>query len=445
MSDEFDETVKEKVDAASMTDAEREQALLDAVPIRMTLSVPQVYTQEELRKTYFAPATSVHDIAGVVGGRSVSTLGWGPIFDEFTNGGLKKGSFILIGAKGAGYGKTGFMLQLGWDGFALRNDYIVKNRIVKEPLLPILLLSEMGADSIRCRSLGKLMRMPYEGFSSFPAAMKLFNVDEHGALVKFKEITNFIEREELNERMSPWQNYLNSTHLSEQGDEASKSFSIRVITSQMEEMKLRTEKEYPEWKGNVWPVLLIDPIQRFCGSSGSEVDSLSRFAEKLYECVRDLGWIAIATSDTTKGAATSKTETHGDAFRGSYKLMHSCDIAVKLEALPGHDKENPTPTIALKFDKNRSNVPGDIHFIWHRAIGLFTSENINQHEARKRAERNAAANVGATRTKPAGNGTWVNSSQTPEQLERDKDIDEKLGRVLKLVETPTDDDESEGF
>jgi len=436
--------VDDKLDAANMTDEQREDALLNAKPTRMTLSVPQSYKQEELRKTYFAPAASVHNLYGRVDGRDVSTLGWGPIFDDFTNGGIKRGSFILIGAKGAGYGKTGFMLQLGWDGYALRNDYIVKNKIVKEPLLPILLLSEMSADAIRCRSLGKLMRLPYEGFSSFPAAMKLFNLDEQGAFKKFKEVTNFIEKEQLNQRMSPWQNYLNSTHLNSDSDDSSKSFSIRVIISQMEEMRIRTEQEYPEWKGNVWPVLLIDPIQRFSGSGGNEIDSLSRFAEKLYEAVRDMGWIVIATSDTTKGAATSKSESHGDAFRGSYKLMHSCDIAVKLEALPGHDKENPTPTIALKFDKNRSNVPGDIHFVWHRAVGLFISENINQHEARKRAERNQAVGAGVTKPKPA-TGTWVNTQPSIEEQEKMEVIEKKLDRILKAVPDPVDEDDGEGF
>lgn len=434
-----------KVDAASMTDEEREEALALAEPMTFSLSVPQTYKTEEVKKTYFAPATSVHDIEGMIGGRHVSTLGWGPIFDNFTNGGLKKGTFVLIGAKGAGYGKTGFLLQLGWDAFALRNDYIAKNKIVKEPLLPALLLSEMSAEAIRCRTLGKLMRLPYEGFSSFPAAMKLFNVDENGAILKFKEVTNFIEREKLNERLSPWQNYLNSTHLNSDTAQRQNTpdYAIRVIVAQMEEMKLRTEKQYPEWKGNVWPVLLLDPIQRFSGGSGNEIDSLSRFSEKLYEYTRDMGWITMATSDTTKGAATSKTDTHGDAFRGSYKLMHSCDIAVKLEALPGHDKENPTPTIALKFDKNRSNVPGDIHFVWHRAVGLFVSENINQHEARKRAERSAAQNGGIN--KPKNNGTWVKESPTIEEQEKYQAIDKKLERVLTLVENPPEEDESEGF
>lgn len=434
-----------KVDAASMTDEEREEAINLAEPMTFSLSVPQTYKAEEVKKTYLSPATSVHDIEGVVGGRTVSSLGWGPIFDNFTNGGLKKGTFVLIGAKGAGYGKTGFLLQLGWDAFALRNDYIVKNRIVKQPLLPALLLSEMSAEAIRCRTLGKLMRQPYEGFSSFPAAMKLFNLDEQGAFIKLKEVTTFIENEKLNERLTPWQNYLNSTHLNSETSQKQNTpdFAIRVIVAQMEEMKLRTEKLYPDWKGNVWPVLLLDPIQRFSGGSGNEIDSLSRFSEKLYEYTRDMGWITMATSDTTKGAATAKTDTHGDAFRGSYKLMHSCDIAVKLEALPGHDKENPTPTIALKFDKNRSNVPGDIHFVWHRAVGLFVSENINQHEARKRAERSASQGVGNA-PKPKGN-TWVNSTPTIEEQERYAEVDKKLERVLKLVESPPEEDESEGF
>lgn len=435
----------EKLDAASMTDEQRDAALEQAQPMRFSLSQPQTYTQDEVKKSFFAPATSVHSLPGMVGGRMVSDLGWGEVFDNFTNGGLKKGTFVLIGAKGAGYGKTGFLLQVGWDGFALRNDYIVKNKITKEPLLPALLLSEMSAEAIRCRSLGKLMREPYEGFSSFPAAMKLFKVNEEGALRKFKEVATFIEEEKLNERMSFWQSYLNSTHLSETGEGSHNiNHSIKVIVSQMEEMKLRTERAYPEWKGNVWPVLLLDPIQRFSGGGGNEIDSLSRFSEKLYEYTRDLGWITMATSDTTKSAATSKGESHGDAFRGSYKLMHSCDIAVKLEALPGHDKENPQPTIALKFDKNRSNVPGDIHYTWHRAVGLFISETLEAHEARKRAEKSASnPGVVTTSSRKSSGGTWVNQASSTH--ERDRLIEEKLDRILKVVPPPTTEDDSEGF
>ena len=70
----------------------------------------------------------------------------------------------------------------------------------------------------------------------------------------------------------------------------------------------------------IWPLLFIDPIQRFQASGDNAVSALDEFVEELRAVCDEHGFVVLATSDTNKdsakGAVCRRTRHPSPARRG---------------------------------------------------------------------------------------------------------------------------------
>ena len=95
----------------------------------------------------------------------------------------------------------------------------------------------------------------------------------------------------------------------------------------------------------VWPVLVVDPAQRFAAGDADEVEALNALCDAIRAEADARKLVVLMTSDTNKAAAKGDPDAGGrDAaqevaatLRGSYKLSHIVDAALVLR--PVEDAE----------------------------------------------------------------------------------------------------------
>lgn len=285
--------------------------------------------------------------------------GLGPELNQALAGGLRKSSVIIIGANHAGAGKTAFVQQLV-DGLALRS-YEESG-----PLTPVLMFSEMTAEQLMLRSLARWTGISYssllDGSARFGADFEslLGAADELQSIGAFaRVVTASVGR------------------LRELAGRRSLAQLIASLVGEWSE-SLEQAHERP-----VWPIVVVDPIQRWQSHNKSEVEALNELSEELTEAARAQGFILIATSDTTKAAATSavKGENPASVFRGTYKMLHAADVAMVLSVQDRTEAEEEMAPhlrkVAVELVKNRWGVSwpgsaGRVQFLWEPRCGRFT-------------------------------------------------------------------------
>lgn len=323
--------------------------------------------------------------------------GWGTELDAMLGGGLAPGMLIALGASRAGAGKTAFLMQLA-DGLALRCAELVADdeRAKAEgweadksaPLTPVLILSEMSPSDLSFRSLGRLRGVPARLFRSGPAATRASRAYYEGhkapdpkgkaeadTLELFRWAKGEVERGALN-RIATWQRM-------GRPDSSGKGMLELIaleVNAWRDELTVKHGRD-------VWPVVVVDPIQRWQDSSKPEVEALNELVETLDALADEHGWIAFMTSDTNKDAAKVATVRKSNEperlaspalFRGSYKLHHSADVVMVLQpnppSLPESVRADGTREswAAVALDKNRwGPIDRQAFFKWERASGRF--------------------------------------------------------------------------
>lgn len=136
----------------------------------------------------------------------------------------------------------------------------------------------------------------------------------------------------------------------------------------------------------VLPLALVDPGQRFIASTES---SEKRAIDALFEAIRqtlcmEIGAAVIATSDTTKAAAREASSIDmflsrpagslgADIFAGSQAIQHQADcIALQAEpTTPG----SPTTRTWVRIFKSRAGGAADVAypFTWEMGLGRFVA------------------------------------------------------------------------
>lgn len=286
--------------------------------------------------------------------------GLGAKLDELIGGGLAPGDLFAVGAGEAGGGKTALVMQVA-DGLALRSDELVR---LGAPgvVTPILIASEMDPRALNQRTLARLCGWPTASFRGQPA---------HGpaGLGSFPDPRNaaapFLADDGAMTRLCRW---VQMARPPEGG-----THFLEALKAGVTAWVAETKRRHPGRE--VWPVVVIDPIQRWQDPTQTEVEALNTLVEGLDQLADENGWIVLLTSDTNKTSANAS----GDAslagiFRGSYKLMHACDVALVLTREDGDEKKkipaDPPGVVRLTLAKNRNGPLDDVALQWRPEVGL---------------------------------------------------------------------------
>ena len=249
-------------------------------------------------------------------------------------GGIGPGYLLGVAAAAAKAGKTAFIHQLA-DGLAMRSaDLVLHNKV--GPLTPVVTLSEMSARDLTWRSLARWTGYPVSWFRAGRGANDLAKND-----ARVKDMWTRAEQV-----LSPGDSVTSvaRSHFcrafqpgGRQGAEL-----LRELEEMVKAWRQQIEKDPRTLGREVWPVVMIDPIQRHADSGRSAVEALDYFSNRLNDIARANGWIVLLTSDATKASATGSNrqenqtpeEEGAGAFRGSYTLQHVPDAALYLRPVP---------------------------------------------------------------------------------------------------------------
>ena len=361
--------MNEKVDPADVPAERVEQALLNAVPIRKFQS-ESLEDYELDWKSH--PTIDLDKFPATIAGKAV--LGWGKQMSDFL-GGVHQGSLIGISANGAGMGKTSYLQQMT-DAIALRNSWVLEFEDHDEPLMPLLYLSELDKYELKLRSLGRYMEVPYSALRSKRRAMHLLKLSSEEADALKGRAEEFARAETLHTRLKPWIHVL---------DPKDRTQIREIMENDLFLLKAATEAQYPAWKGKVWPVIALDPLQRWVASESDTIMGAGSLAIWVRSLCRRNGYIGFFTSDTNKASAAANKEgltldqaqaqTGVEAFRGSQEIMHAATAAIVLYRLKS-DTGNPhdvNRTMYASVVKNRDGLDRvGVSYTWHRPTGTFT-------------------------------------------------------------------------
>lgn len=293
--------------------------------------------------------------------------GIGAKLNDAIGGGLRRGTVLLIGAASAGGGKTAFAQQLV-EGLALRSVSIAKGKALG-PLTPVLVLSEMRSVDLRMRAMAR-----WGGINSKIIANPMHK----------ERLEHELQIARARAELAPIRDYLRTAELV---PGMSAEVLALELTGLMREWCRVIEERHPDCE--VWPVVLIDPIQRWQDAKKGEVEALNDLAERLGAMTRREGMILIATSDTNKQSATQEDDGNAPPsgiLRGSYKLLHCVDAALVLRSIPSTIKAWPeayesdaSGAGVTRVDVAKSrlgdtwpNEPGKAWFAYQRWCGRFT-------------------------------------------------------------------------
>lgn len=339
----------------------------------------QVYGVNELDADSKRRLVSVAHLPGWPGA-SPSGHGIGSYLDGVLGGGICPGYLLAIGAARAGAGKTAFAMQLA-DGLALRSVEVAAGE-ADGPLTPVLVLSEMSVAALTWRTLSR-----WTGVSSrdFRAGATAEDDSAFGG-------GNYVwdqARAALDGPLGAARERFLATW---QAGGSGKSL-LTAIAGAVARWRDDLARVH---RCDVWPVVVVDPIQRWQDASLTEVEALNELVESLAERANRDGWIGILTSDTNKVTAGNKRagssqEEAGFAFRGSYKLLHLVDAAIFLRRA---DESGIESVIVKNRWGTVDPSEGTPRFRWHPKTGRFTpssSEEARSASARDESRRRADA------------------------------------------------------
>ena len=310
--------------------------------------------------------------------------GWGHQLDKLTGYGLAPGDVVALGAAGAGAGKTSLLMQLA-DGLALRSAELVESGR-PGPLTPTLILSEMAPRTLAHRTLGRLVDAPAWYFRSGKVA-GLHRPDVREAYGKARAALATSPAAGAFQRLAEWQRTARPARERGQG-------VLSIMRAEVEAFREEVAALHPTRE--VWPLVVVDPIQRWQDGALSEVEALNELAEGVDQLADENGWIVLLTSDTNKSAAVGKEDkdSAGAAmFRGSYKLFHSCDLVLSMEAEP-YDSSKPSRSVKIGIEKSRNSGPGGAGYLeWNGATGRFRPGEAPPPKPAKEAKAKRPAQV----------------------------------------------------
>lgn len=336
-------------------------------------TLASLYDLAELEADARAELVSVARLPGWVGSKEGEAgHGWGGEMNRVLGGGLRRGFLVSIGASSAGAGKTAFLMQLA-DGLALRCVALLKED-APGPLTPVLILSEMDARALTWRSLARFTGADSRIYRAGKSAVEMLK--ERGEYYPGAEVEHAFEtaRDALEGPLGAARKFTRMLT----GGRAGVAL-VEQLTALVAQWRDQLFKEHLR---EVWPVIVVDPIQRFQGDE-EEVKALNSVMRHLEHATRAEGWIVLLTSDTNKPAASGKSEQKNKreegaaAFRGSYQLQHLVDVALYLTR-PDDDPDRPELEAVVVKNRWGSSLPPWPRYQWQVTNGRFFPKAASQ-------------------------------------------------------------------
>jgi len=289
--------------------------------------------------------------------------GWGGALDTILGGGVCPGYLLAVGASRAGAGKTAWTMQIA-EGLALRCAQVTTGE-ADGPLTPVVILSEMGIRALTWRSLARWTGVDSRTFRAGKSAPEA-------------DAGNYPWEQAKQAFESLWgksRHYLRIFRADSSGRDLVDDLARAVDAwrAQLEATKPGTD---------VWPVVVMDPIQRWQDTSKSEVEALNELVEAVGAHAERNRWIGFLTSDTNKASATATSTRDRDdddsgagVFRGSYKLLHLVDAALYLRTPKDGTGPPRGDNMEAVLVKNRWGTvrpkDGAPRYTWHPTTGRF--------------------------------------------------------------------------
>lgn len=318
--------------------------------------------------------------------------GLGEILNAGLGGGLAPGYLLVLGADQAKGGKTALVEQLVF-GIALRTLAVLAG-LASGPVVSPYYLGEMyqGAEDgpppparqLAHRDLarwlgvdGNLFRRGDETGGDAPGIRRLaaqLNRDPGELATEILETASRTLEGGQFRRAQDLMRLINPRILRSGNDRAADDKGppidhrrgvplLRAVKEAIKADRARKAKAWKRAESEIWPLLFIDPIQRYQGGGDNAVGSLDEFVEELRAICDELQAIVIATSDTNKESAKGGVPKDASpfaraafVFRGSYKLLHLPDAALVL-TVDWPKEKDVTPTSRVWVALNRWGAP----------------------------------------------------------------------------------------
>lgn len=321
------------------------------------------------------------DYTGEIDQAIITGHGWGEVLDTALGGGISPGYFCVLGAEQAKGGKSAFCEQLLF-GLALRSAAVLAKKASGPVVIPYY-VSEMWqggeagkrpppARQITHRALarwlgvdGNIFRRGHDNAGAAPGIQRLAAllsegdaepVDPQALAVQIlstakQAIEGGLYAAAAKLIVPVNVRWLASGHdQAEGGPPVDHRRGVPFLRNLVLTINADRERRAKAWgldPSEVWPLLFIDPIQRFQGSGDNAVGSLDEFVEELRAIADEHQLIVLATSDTNKDSAKGGVPKDATpfaraawVFRGSYKLLHLPDSALVLSV---KWPDTPTP------------------------------------------------------------------------------------------------------
>lgn len=317
--------------------------------------------------------------------------GWGEVLNTALGGGLAPQYFCVLGAEQAKGGKTALAEQLLF-GLALRTAAVVAGHASGPRVVPYY-VGEMWQGSeddqltpsrqLAHRDLarwlgvdGNLFRRGDETGGEAPGIRRLaeqLHRDPGELAVEVLEVANEAIESGPFYRARQFSHLFNvrallSSHDQQEtkGPPVDHRRGVPLLRSIVAAILQDRERKAKAWgcdQREIWPLLFIDPIQRFQASGDNAVSALDEFVEELRAVCDEHGLIVLATSDTNKDSAKGGVPKDATpfaraawVFRGSYKLLHLPDSALVLSVEWPKDDQG-TPKGRVWVGLNRWGAP----------------------------------------------------------------------------------------
>lgn len=311
--------------------------------------------------------------------------GWGigERMNRLLGGGVGPGYFLAIGAASAGGGKSAWTLQLA-DGLAARAAELVAAGRTDEPLTPVVVLSEMSSRVILQRSLARFCDVDSRILRAGRMATEVVTIDNN--LVGAAEVERVQRKARAALTSGP---FADSRKLIREWRDDTRTRGEELVRELVDVVR-GIRKDFAGWR-DVWPVVVLDPIQRWASAEGGEIEGMNELVESIGQAARDEGWVVIATSDTNATSARGKKDGEGDRqqqaaamLRGSYQLIHEVDAALVLQR-----KDSELAAFAFK-NRNGTHLPdpaaGALYDFAPTRMRLTPRTHKNDNEARAALE-----------------------------------------------------------
>jgi hypothetical protein len=300
--------------------------------------------------------------------RESNPHGWGCTLNDAL-GGIRPGRVWAVGANGSGIGKTAFLGQLV-DGLALRTAQLASD---DEPLTPVLWLSEMSAAELTERTLARWLGV---SLGAIGGAGRFYGREQP----KGRDDLARLEHKALAGDLRGWREFVRDVDLRHATASGSDLFDL-VLRRAVNPWRDKLARRYGRDADLVWPVVVVDPLQRFLDRAASPIEAQDELADDIARAARREGLVVLVTSDTNKAGATTGAGEGGrseqgvaGSFRGSYVLQHAADAVIHVERM---SEEDTTAEVAVSVIKNRNGRKltkgAAARFTYATALGRFVA------------------------------------------------------------------------